>query len=219
MPTTLMPSAAPIAFDEALVRKYDGFGPRYTSYPTADRFHDRFTAAHYVDALAARNVSGAAVAVRAPAVLQHGLLLLRVQQGHHQEPRPLREVHPLRREGDRHRRRAGRRLAAGDPAALGRRHADVPVARRDGRADGRAAPAVPVRAGRGDLDRGRSRARSTPRRIALPGRTRLQPHLGRHPGFRSRPCRRRSTASRAKPRRAPSSTLRAPTDSCRSTPT
>ena len=57
MPTTLMPSAAPIAFDEALVRKYDGVGPRYTSYPTADRFHDGFTAAHYVDALAARNVA------------------------------------------------------------------------------------------------------------------------------------------------------------------
>jgi oxygen-independent coproporphyrinogen-3 oxidase len=52
-----MPSAAPIAFDEALVRKYDGAGPRYTSYPTADRFHDGFTAAHYVDALAARNVA------------------------------------------------------------------------------------------------------------------------------------------------------------------
>jgi oxygen-independent coproporphyrinogen-3 oxidase len=52
-----MPSAAPIAFDEALVRKYDGVGPRYTSYPTADRFHDGFTAAHYVDALAARNVA------------------------------------------------------------------------------------------------------------------------------------------------------------------
>jgi oxygen-independent coproporphyrinogen III oxidase len=57
MPTTLSPSAAPIAFDEALVRKYDGVGPRYTSYPTADRFHDGFTAAHYVDALAARNVA------------------------------------------------------------------------------------------------------------------------------------------------------------------
>ena len=57
MTTTLLPSAAPIAFDEALVRKYDGVGPRYTSYPTADRFHDGFTAAHYVDALAARNIS------------------------------------------------------------------------------------------------------------------------------------------------------------------
>ena len=54
MPTSL---TAPIAFDEALVRKYDGFGPRYTSYPTADRFHEQFTAANYVDALASRDVS------------------------------------------------------------------------------------------------------------------------------------------------------------------
>ena len=44
-----------LAFDAALVAKYDGFGPRYTSYPTADRFHDRFAAASYVDALAERN--------------------------------------------------------------------------------------------------------------------------------------------------------------------
>ncbi len=34
--------AADLAFDADLVRKYDQSGPRYTSYPTADRFHDRF---------------------------------------------------------------------------------------------------------------------------------------------------------------------------------
>jgi oxygen-independent coproporphyrinogen-3 oxidase len=44
-----------LRFDPDLIRKYDGFGPRYTSYPTADRFHAGFTAADYVDALAARN--------------------------------------------------------------------------------------------------------------------------------------------------------------------
>jgi oxygen-independent coproporphyrinogen-3 oxidase len=56
---TLPPTAAtaPLAFDADLVRKYDGFGPRYTSYPTADRFHDAFTAAHYVDALTSRTAS------------------------------------------------------------------------------------------------------------------------------------------------------------------
>ena len=48
------PFGAPIAFDEALVRKYDGFGPRYTSYPTADRFHNQFTATDYVEALTLR---------------------------------------------------------------------------------------------------------------------------------------------------------------------
>src|SRR5690242_13950518 len=46
-----------LRFDPALVRKYDGFGPRYTSYPTADRFHAGFTAAQYVDALAMRGAS------------------------------------------------------------------------------------------------------------------------------------------------------------------
>jgi len=51
MPDARLPS---IAFDESLVRKYDGFGPRYTSYPTADRFDERFGAADYVDALASR---------------------------------------------------------------------------------------------------------------------------------------------------------------------
>jgi len=51
MPDARMPS---IAFDASLVRKYDGFGPRYTSYPTADRFDERFGAADYVDALASR---------------------------------------------------------------------------------------------------------------------------------------------------------------------
>jgi oxygen-independent coproporphyrinogen III oxidase len=45
---------ADFCFDPELIRKYDGFGPRYTSYPTADRFHAGFTAADYVDALTAR---------------------------------------------------------------------------------------------------------------------------------------------------------------------
>jgi oxygen-independent coproporphyrinogen-3 oxidase len=48
------PSRADFCFDPELIRKYDGFGPRYTSYPTADRFHAGFTAADYVDALSAR---------------------------------------------------------------------------------------------------------------------------------------------------------------------
>ncbi len=47
-------------FDADLVAKYDGYGPRYTSYPTADRFHDGFTATNYVDALNARNQERAA---------------------------------------------------------------------------------------------------------------------------------------------------------------
>jgi oxygen-independent coproporphyrinogen III oxidase len=53
-PASLQSAPPSIAFDETLARKYDGFGPRYTSYPTADRFHDQFTAADYVDALESR---------------------------------------------------------------------------------------------------------------------------------------------------------------------
>ncbi len=52
------PAAATVPaleLDPAIVRKYDGFGPRYTSYPTADRFHTAFTAADYADALQSRN--------------------------------------------------------------------------------------------------------------------------------------------------------------------
>ena len=48
-------AAADLVLDTALVKKYDGFGPRYTSYPTADRFHAGVKAEHYVNALAARN--------------------------------------------------------------------------------------------------------------------------------------------------------------------
>ena len=48
------PSAAPLAFDPDLVRKYDQAGPRYTSYPTADRFHEAFGPADYVQALITR---------------------------------------------------------------------------------------------------------------------------------------------------------------------
>jgi oxygen-independent coproporphyrinogen-3 oxidase len=47
--------AASVSFDPALIRKYDGFGPRYTSYPTADRFTPAFTAENAVNALLARS--------------------------------------------------------------------------------------------------------------------------------------------------------------------
>jgi oxygen-independent coproporphyrinogen-3 oxidase len=47
-------SHAQISFDEALIKKYDEAGPRYTSYPTADRFHNGFTETDYQAALAKR---------------------------------------------------------------------------------------------------------------------------------------------------------------------
>ena len=38
-----------IVFDEALIRRYDKAGPRYTSYPTAVQFHPGFTAERYAE--------------------------------------------------------------------------------------------------------------------------------------------------------------------------
>ena len=45
-------------FDEALIRRYDRAGPRYTSYPTAVQFHEGFTAADYQAAALATNARG-----------------------------------------------------------------------------------------------------------------------------------------------------------------
>jgi len=40
-----MTAAPTLVLDAALVANYDGYGPRYTSYPRADRFTEAFTAA------------------------------------------------------------------------------------------------------------------------------------------------------------------------------
>lgn len=42
-----MTKSKTIEFDEALIRRYDKAGPRYTSYPTAVQFHEGFTVADY----------------------------------------------------------------------------------------------------------------------------------------------------------------------------
>ena len=44
----------PAVFTPDLLRRLETNGPRYTSYPTADRFHERFTEAQYAQALAER---------------------------------------------------------------------------------------------------------------------------------------------------------------------
>lgn len=44
-----------MAFDPELMRRYDGRGPRYTSYPTALQFSDRFDAAAYRELVRASN--------------------------------------------------------------------------------------------------------------------------------------------------------------------
>jgi len=47
-----------LVIDADLIRKYGGNGPRYTSYPTADRFVEAFDAEAYAQWLRNRNVGG-----------------------------------------------------------------------------------------------------------------------------------------------------------------
>ena len=47
-------NSAPIS--ESLFQKFDVNGPRYTSYPTADRFVEAFTEGSYKEALEQRRV-------------------------------------------------------------------------------------------------------------------------------------------------------------------
>ena len=50
--------ASELVIDPVLIRKYDISGPRYTSYPTADRYVEAFGEASFKDWLARRNVGG-----------------------------------------------------------------------------------------------------------------------------------------------------------------
>lgn len=49
---------APLVVDASLLRKYGGNGPRYTSYPTADRFVEAFDAGAYRHWLLNRSIGG-----------------------------------------------------------------------------------------------------------------------------------------------------------------
>ena len=53
-----MNAEAPLVVDPELIRKYGGNGPRYTSYPTADRFVEAFDAATHAYWLANRDIGG-----------------------------------------------------------------------------------------------------------------------------------------------------------------
>ena len=50
--------ASELVIDPLLIRKYDFAGPRYTSYPTADRFIEAFGEAEYRNWLGKRNIGG-----------------------------------------------------------------------------------------------------------------------------------------------------------------
>ncbi|MGQ0509771.1 MAG: oxygen-independent coproporphyrinogen III oxidase [Betaproteobacteria bacterium] len=51
-------AASELVIDPVLIRRFDITGPRYTSYPTADRFVEAFGEADFAHALAKRNVGG-----------------------------------------------------------------------------------------------------------------------------------------------------------------
>ena len=55
---TTMTSQKDLVFDQQLIRRFDINGPRYTSYPTADRFVEAFDARALRDWLAKRAVGG-----------------------------------------------------------------------------------------------------------------------------------------------------------------
>ena len=50
--------ASELVIDPVLIRKYDVSGPRYTSYPTADRFVEAFGEPELQQWLAGRNIGG-----------------------------------------------------------------------------------------------------------------------------------------------------------------
>ena len=54
----LVNAEAPLVVDPDLIRKHGGNGPRYTSYPTADRFVEAFDASTYAYWLANRDIGG-----------------------------------------------------------------------------------------------------------------------------------------------------------------
>lgn len=66
--TTPSPSIAipKIEISEALIRRFDSLGPRYTSYPTADRFNDQFNEQRYIQYLEAQSSAPLSVYVHLP---------------------------------------------------------------------------------------------------------------------------------------------------------
>ncbi|MFZ5556593.1 MAG: oxygen-independent coproporphyrinogen III oxidase [Pseudomonadota bacterium] len=58
MPNLQRDASLPVEFDPDLIRRYDVSGPRYTSYPTADRFVEAYDEGVYRAWTAKRNIGG-----------------------------------------------------------------------------------------------------------------------------------------------------------------
>ena len=116
-----------------LLRRFDIPGPRYTSYPTADRFVEAFGAADWRAGLAQRRAGPAALARRCRCTCTFRSASRSATTApatrSSREARARRRLPArLAREVDLHTAQT-RARPAGDPAAPGRRHAHVPVGR------------------------------------------------------------------------------------------
>ena len=124
-------SPTAIAFDADLIRRYDRPGPRYTSYPTAPQFTRASTSARYREVAALSNErpdpAPLSLYVHVPFCTQP-VLLLRLQPDHHprrdQRGRPY--LATLYREIDLVAAAVRSATATVRPAALRRRHAELP---------------------------------------------------------------------------------------------
>ena len=196
-----LPKAPTVQFDIELIRKLSQKGPRYTSYPTADRFSEASASAttcRRSPACAARGSRQSAVAVRAYPVLRHRVLLLRLQQDRHQEPRARprptssylkREIEMQGRAVRRHRTRSSNCISAAARRPILSRRAD-------GRLMAHLRRCFALRAGRV----GEYSIEVDPRTVDARARAAacargLQPHQLRRAGFRSRSAEGGATAS------------------------
>lgn len=59
VPAAAQSGISPVQFDAQLIRKLSQLGPRYTSYPTADRFTEDFRVGDYLQAVSGVRVMGA----------------------------------------------------------------------------------------------------------------------------------------------------------------
>ena len=64
--TAAAPAKSPLVIDRELLNALPAFGPRYTSYPTADRFADAFPVVEYEDLLRGFDAPAVGVYVHIP---------------------------------------------------------------------------------------------------------------------------------------------------------
>ncbi len=166
------PTPAPLLSDD-LLRRFDVPGPRYTSYPTADRFVEAFGADESCAALRQRaertlgvNHAPLSVYVHIPFCesVCYYCACNKVITKHHDRARRIPRLLWTARSTC---TSAARPRAAGVAAAPRRRLADLPVRRRAARADVHRCAAIPaLRRAHGDVDRGRSAHRRRRERLA-----------------------------------------------------